>query len=252
MSAIPAEPNDSICDEVGPVEPALVAETAGRPASKSSPVNGLSGRSHSLTSAKTFAGRAQQWLASDPRNQRAASIGFAILANAVMFVVLVSSAGTIFEQPASREIQAFLIQSQQADRTMQPEMQKPDFDLVPAPDIQIAQEPEPDAPTQIDSVSMSQILAPRPDPAHHNQPPALANLSSEPLAISGSANLVLKILVMPDGSVADAQVTSSSGQAQLDILAIRFVKANWRYLPATIAGRAIQYWTTVLVPIRPA
>jgi|GEM_PF-6648947 len=115
--------------------------------------------------------------------------------------------------------------------------------IVPAPQIEIAPQG-----TSIAAMSDSSpdILAPRPDPAHLNARPILPPDVQDPKAGPG---VTLHILVRADGSVGDARVSRSSGKSTLDNLIMEFVKANWHYLPASIAGRTIQYWTTVLVPL---
>jgi TonB family protein len=56
--------------------------------------------------------------------------------------------------------------------------------------------------------------------------------------------------VQPDGSISDAHVVKTSGDAKLDEFAVEYVKTNWRYIPATIAGQPVDDWTTVLVPFK--
>jgi hypothetical protein len=115
--------------------------------------------------------------------------------------------------------------------------------IVPAPQIELA-------PQETSIAAMSDgspdILAPRPDPAHLNARPVLP---PDVRDVNVSVGVTLHILVLVDGSVGDARVSRSSGKSTLDNLIVEFVKANWHYLPASIAGRAIQYWTTVLVPL---
>jgi len=91
------------------------------------------------------------------------------------------------------------------------------------------------------------VLAPRPDPLRVNLPPTAAQVGAKGV---GVVAVLLKILVMPDGSVSAATIVNSSGQADADRAAIGFVKANWRFIPAMLNGTAIQYWTTVAVPFK--
>ena len=60
---------------------------------------------------------------------------------------------------------------------------------------------------------------------------------------------VLRVLVAPDGSVDEAQITASSGRPDLDQAAIMFITSHWKFLPATVGGSAVPFWTTVLVPL---
>ena len=121
----------------------------------------------------------------------------------------------------------------------------PSMVVVPVPEIVI----EPDVPptTAITTVSMAQMLAPRPDIAHINVPPELPLLFR---ALGSGITLILKIFVQQDGSISDAHVVKTSGDAKLDEFAVAYVKANWRYIPASISGKPVEDWTTVLVPFK--
>ena len=60
----------------------------------------------------------------------------------------------------------------------------------------------------------------------------------------------LKIAVDTQGNVVSADVVQSSGHDELDIAAIAWVKAHWRYQPATRAGQAISGTTEAVVTFR--
>lgn len=128
----------------------------------------------------------------------------------------------------------------------EPALQKPSDVLVAAPDIEVAAKTQTES-RNAQTAAPSQILAPRPDPRHINQLPRLpggvANARDETV-------VVLKILVQTDGSITDAEIAKSSGDARLDQLAVDYVKANWRLLPALASGVVVQDWTTVMVPFR--
>lgn len=66
-------------------------------------------------------------------------------------------------------------------------------------------------------------------------------------SVLASLTLRLRLLVLPDGSVFDAKVEKSTGEAEIDQIAIGWIRGNWRYLPATVNGRPITAWTTVIV-----
>ncbi len=106
-----------------------------------------------------------------------------------------------------------------------------------------------DAPQNtIAAASAALVLAPRPDPQRTNVPPTLAAVGTR--AGQGAAGVVLRIYVLVDGSISEAQVVASSGRSDTDARAIDYVKANWRFIPAMLNGSAIAYWTTVNVPFR--
>ncbi|HEX4077320.1 MAG TPA: energy transducer TonB [Rhizomicrobium sp.] len=66
-----------------------------------------------------------------------------------------------------------------------------------------------------------------------------------------AVSLELRILVLPDGSVRDARIVRSTGQGEIDRIAIQTVEDSWRYLPASINGKAIGAWTTIIVRFKP-
>ncbi len=124
-----------------------------------------------------------------------------------------------------------------------PVMVDPTAEIVPPPDVLIAGE----GPTAITGADSTMLLAPRPDPAHFNVPPQVPAGHTN---ATGALAVILKILVRPDGSIGDAAVTRSSGMSDLDLAAIRYVKDNWRFIPAMLGAQAVQDWTTELVPFR--
>lgn len=115
-----------------------------------------------------------------------------------------------------------------------------DIPIVQMPEIVIQQDTS-DAPP---AVSASLVLAPRPDPLHPNPMPESLK-SAEQGAVSGS--VILKILVLPDGTVADATVVQTSGKQDTDAAVMALVKTEWKFLPALLEGKPIKYWTTVAV-----
>lgn len=125
-----------------------------------------------------------------------------------------------------------------------PELLQPEVSIVEAPDIQIALETPTTGPTGILAVPRWKIIPPRPDPTRLNQAPEL------PAKAKASPNLsaLLRILVLQDGSVADAQVTRSTGSPSLDVFLLAYIKDHWHFLPASYLGAPVQDWTTVLVP----
>lgn len=53
--------------------------------------------------------------------------------------------------------------------------------------------------------------------------------------------VVLRLLILASGSVAKAEIETSSGYKRLDQAALEAIR-NWRYLPAKQDGVAIEYW----------
>jgi len=60
----------------------------------------------------------------------------------------------------------------------------------------------------------------------------------------------LKIAVDEQGNVVSAEVVHSSGHDELDIAAVAWVKAHWRYQPAMHDGQAISATTEAVVTFR--
>ena len=60
----------------------------------------------------------------------------------------------------------------------------------------------------------------------------------------------LKIAVDEQGNVVSAEVVQSSGHDELDIAAVAWVKAHWRYQPAMEAGHAVSGTTEAVVTFR--
>jgi TonB family protein len=143
------------------------------------------------------------------------------------------------DSDSARELHLILSPILQAE--LRPEISIPNVDMpsLQMPEIVIA----PDAPAPAATAS-SAVLAPRADPAHPN--PSFTEAGNRQVAPT-SESIVLRILVLPDGSVADASVAKTSGQHDIDVEAIVFVKAQWKFLPAVLDGKPIRYWTTVAV-----
>lgn len=128
-----------------------------------------------------------------------------------------------------------------------PELVQPKAVLVAEPEIQVASEPRP--PSPVTAIDMTQVLPPRPDPTHVNQPP---HLPTQFRVLGSAVSAVLRIFVQPDGSISDAQVTHSTGNHALDQMVLAYVKENWRFISANAHGYPVPDWTTVLVPFKAA
>jgi TonB family protein len=151
----------------------------------------------------------------------------------------------------STEIQLDFVTPNLASRGIPPpptdwDFEAPENVVVPEPQINIT--PDQEAGEGIVATGIMQKLAPRLDPAHINKRPELpARLGSFVTAL----NLELRILVLTDGSVGDARIVRSSGEREIDQIAIETVKDSWHYLPASDNGKPIEAWTTVIVRFTP-
>ncbi len=193
--------------------------------------------------------RVLQYLRHAPRDRRRlVAFGVVAIAHVLAIWLLLGDTPPPAEPSRSTETQVVLLPGQDmpAAAMTEPPMAQASF-TVPQPLIEIA----PDAPSDAAFAGTSgtgQFLAPRPDPAHVNAAPAIPAPLREAAKATG---LVLRVLVAADGKVADAEVARSSGDDSIDVLAMRFVVGNWRFLPAMLGGRAIQDWTTVFVLLSP-
>lgn len=89
--------------------------------------------------------------------------------------------------------------------------------------------------------------APRPNPVLPHRPPPYPILA---LRRHEEGDVLLKLLVLPDGSVGDARLLRSSGSAQLDAAALTGV-GGWAYLPAIRDHHAVAAWTKVRMRFHP-
>jgi TonB family protein len=182
-------------------------------------------------------------LASDP--VRYAALGSALVLNLVLLWVFAANLKPATPAAGERDIEARIFAAAPVIKItpLDLHVDRPEPSIIPVPQVDI---PAP-APTAISGVAMSQMMAPRPDPQHINVAPDLPDMFK---SIGTGAVIILKVLVRIDGSIGDAQVVKSSGDAALDQVAIDHVKENWRYIPAQISGTPIQDWTTIMVPFR--
>jgi len=181
--------------------------------------------------------------AKDRRASVGASWAAAIAVQAGLVRLLASSLQGYPESPTVRDVVVRLISGPAIqEASPPPHMSDPSVTLVPPPAVVIDTVPN----DGIGGVfqGSTQLLAPRPDPDHPNSIPADA--VDVPSAAQPN-NAILRIEVSADGSVADAVIARTSGVAALDVQVVTFVKAHWRYLPALLGTKAIDYWTTVLV-----
>ena len=89
-------------------------------------------------------------------------------------------------------------------------------------------------------------LPPRPDPSHVNQLPELPQNLAVPR--DRPPIVLLKVLVLPNGSIGEAIIEGTSGFANLDDAARSFVLAHWHFLPAFRENGFVADWISVEVP----
>jgi len=181
----------------------------------------------------------QQFYKLRVNRRNAELIGGVLLLHLAFVLMIVWSLRTPVSRPAQKELELALAPNAMAPPLVSPQVALPDMPVDAPPDIVIEADTPNTAPA---SVSSTIVLPPRPDPAHPNPP----------LAITGATaglTVILKVFVQPDGSISEADTLRSSGQPGIDHAAIQFVVQNWRLQPATLGASAIEFWTTVRVPI---
>lgn len=118
----------------------------------------------------------------------------------------------------------------------------------PAPRVE---EPQPSAPAEVPAATtaaaVSTSTAPEPTPVIppssdspqlHNPAPAYPTMSRK---LREQGTVTLRLLVKANGCVESVSVKQSSGFKRLDDAALRSVR-RWRFIPATQAGLAVDYW----------
>ncbi len=161
----------------------------------------------------TLTDRLKEWAASitcadlgiNRRRRRYAAIALAGVLN-ILFVWIVIDSLRFSLSPASREIHLTLTPFTRMDVAPLPRVPEPSLPVMEPPEISIQTDVPTFAPA---AASASVVLAPRPDPAHPNPSPVTAEIGT---GNDDAIAMVLKIMVLPDGSVTDAVVVKSSGK----------------------------------------
>lgn len=175
----------------------------------------------------------------NPSYWRVISSLSAVVLNIVLIAIIAGSLGPRTSHD-SDELHLVLAPSTRVEAAAIPKLPDIELPALQMPDIVIAREALDTAPS---TLAASLVLAPRPDPEHLN--PTYPIRQGERGPSPGS--VILKILVLADGSVADATVEKTSGASDADESAITFVKTQWKFLPALLKGNPIRYRTTVAV-----
>ncbi|MFW2374640.1 MAG: energy transducer TonB [Gammaproteobacteria bacterium] len=97
--------------------------------------------------------------------------------------------------------------------------------------------PSTPATNELDSLG-APVTLPQVDASRLNNPAPAYPIASRRRGEAGT--VVLEVLIMPDGSVAEVRIKHSSGYPRLDKSALTAVK-RWHYMPAKQNGVPIQY-----------
>ena len=183
--------------------------------------------------------------------RRYAGIGLAFALNGVLIWALASGLAIKLTKYVPPVLHAKVIdtpqpQPKQVTPPPSPPMQKTiPTEQTPEPVIQIAPDPNAQSiqvqpqqqPVQASDSSASGMTSTHTTPPY---PPVARRLGQQ-------GTVILSIAVAPDGTVSAAQVAKSSGVPELDQTAIAWVKAHWRYKPATQGGVAVPSTTQAAV-----
>ncbi len=104
----------------------------------------------------------------------------------------------------------------------------------PPPPVETPAEPQKPAEPQ-----PAPVLPPNADASELNNPaPGYPDMSRR---LGEKGTVTLEILVKADGTVGEVKIKESSGFKRLDKAAVNAIK-RWRFVPASQAGIAIDYW----------
>lgn len=181
------------------------------------------------------------------RYQRFVALGLTLVLHIAVIRVVAESLPVARLSDETRIMQVELPHPPAGDRQPDPAIILPTFTQpravgVTEPTIEIAQEPQ--AVSTLTALDLSQVLPPRPDAHHINLAPRLPQQFKN---LGSSISAILRIFVETDDTVTAAEIVRSSGESVLDALAINYVKANWRFVPASAHGQPVADWTTVIV-----
>ncbi|MEW6354487.1 MAG: TonB family protein [Pseudomonadota bacterium] len=117
-------------------------------------------------------------------------------------------------------------------------------ELAPAPTKAMPAAPAPVAQSE---AAPPQLIPPRIDAAHFDNPAPIYPSLSRRLGEQGE--VLLDVYILPDGAVGEIKLKASSGYARLDAAASEAVQ-RWRYVPASRGGEPIAYWYVQPVAFR--
>lgn len=123
--------------------------------------------------------------------------------------------------------------------------------FVPPPDIVIDLPVETTKTTAITATTKKPVAKPPPAPVAVKRIPPQQNKrrpliepdyppQSKRLGEEGAT--VLRLYILEDGRVGEAQVAQSSGFPRLDEAAVKHAKRSWRFIPGTEDGKPVAMW----------
>lgn len=130
-----------------------------------------------------------------------------------------------------------------------PRLRAVPVDTVPAPEIAIDLPAERGnaislavaavPPRVIPATPTATMVPPRIDREHSNITPEYPPTSKR---LGEQGRVLVRVLILENGSAGEVQVVQSSGYPRLDAAAVEHVQRDWRFVPARLDGRAIATW----------
>jgi periplasmic protein TonB len=181
------------------------------------------------------------------KSSRAVSLTLVAVLHVAIIYALASGLAHQMVELLPQNVQVNIIPPQETKNEPPPPpptfKQPPPF--VPPPDVNIDLSQAP-ATTAITAQSTQKLVDSAPVPSRRNTisandyPPLSVKLSEE-------GTVLVKVLIMPDGSVGDVQLAKSSGFQRLDDKTLDIIKNRWHYSPPTREGKPTQVWWNVRV-----
>lgn len=131
-----------------------------------------------------------------------------------------------------------------------PEVEVAPPPFVPPPDIAIDIPAESSNTTAITATTQKPVAKPPPPPpvartppkANPRRPPSLPDYPAQSKRLGEEGATVLRLYILEDGRVGEAQVAKSSGFPRLDEAAVKHAKRSWKFQPGTEGGKPVAMW----------
>jgi len=192
---------------------------------------------------------------STPMLSRRALVFVLIVALHVGFVYVLNSglatqAVEVFTGPIETKMIEELTEEEDKPPPPPPKIEVTPPPFVPPPDIQIDLPVDRAPTTAITATTQKPVVKPPPPAAVVRVPPQQNKRrpliepdyppQSKRLGEEGAT--VLRLYILEDGRVGEAQVAQSSGFQRLDDAAVKHAKRSWRFVPGTENGKPVAMW----------
>lgn len=122
--------------------------------------------------------------------------------------------------------------------------------FVPPPDIAIDLPVESTSTTAITATTQKPVAKPPPAAPSTKTPPRVnpkrplvqPEYPPQSKRLGEEGATVLRLYILEDGRVGEAEVSKSSGFPRLDEAAVKNAKRSWKFLPATDGGKPVAMW----------